>query len=210
MDEATPQRRRRRRRQEEPQSLLRDRRVGPALAGVMTLAALAYLASAWLLFSSDAGGFANAYVGASPQEVLYFVGRPDRVKSAGSEQWSAPSDPSKSSDWLYDRKSARLRIQFDPATGGVDRILCSSVRKQAAADCPSPFGVAVGDSEIQLLDRIGQASRERLNNGSKLMHYDELGYEFRLDNFFVTAISYRGAGPSTWDRLIRFLRWALP
>jgi hypothetical protein len=176
----------------------------------MTVAALGYLASAWLSFSRDRSGFADAYMGATPQEVLYLIGRPDRVKSAASGPWTKASDPSTASDWLYDRKSAQLRIQFDPASGSVNRIVCSSVRKGTLADCPSPFGVAVGDSEIQLLDRIGQASWERLSNGSKLMHYDELGYEFRLESFLVTAISYRAPRSSTADTLVRFSRWALP
>jgi hypothetical protein len=185
-------------------------RLDRAIAIVMTLAALAYLLIGGSSYWDDTTGYGGAYVGATPQEILYFVGRPDRVRTSAAEEWSTSPQPAKFAQWLYDRQSAVQRIDFEPDTMRLISISCAAAAGPGLLACPRTLGVGVGDSELQLLERLGVPSHEQLHEGRKLMRYNELGYEFVLENLGVRSIRHASFPSDVPGRISQFLRWILP
>jgi hypothetical protein len=212
MDEVSRPRRssRRRRKEDKRAGLLQSPRLDRAIGIVMSLTALAYLVVGASSYWADTTGYGGAYVGATPQEILYFVGRPDRVRKNAAEEWSPSPQPTQFPQWLYDRQPVVQRIDFEPDRMRLISISCAVAAGPGLSACPRTLGVGVGDSELQLLERLGMPNEEQLHEGRKLMRYNALGYEFVLENLGVRSIRHASFSSDVPGQIIQFLRWILP
>jgi hypothetical protein len=189
---------------------LRHPRTGRFIAILMIVAAFFFGATGYTFHIAESTGYGGTYFGARPQEIFYFLGKPTGVRSRDGETWRTVEDPTNFPQWLYDRQSVIQLVRFDPETGGLVSFLCRPTEKPGLASCPRTLGVGVGDSEIQLLERLGVPSEERIERGRKVMRYHELDYEFVLENMTVRSIRFTNFQSSIPNRIIRLMRWMLP
>lgn len=181
MNEATAataraSRRRRRRDKKETQGIK-----SPALGrsifwGMVVLTALvaAYTAHQLRLSSIMAGAL---LMGMPQEQVVYMRGNP-RGRTDGGQTW------------LYtDGAGAKGVVRFGP-DGLTRTITCTrDGTGEVAFGCPSIMGVALGDNEDRLRNRLGPPTSERFVKGGKLMAYADMGLVFRMEEYRITGVT---------------------
>jgi hypothetical protein len=115
---------------------------------------------------------------------------PDRVMPAGKTV-------SDYLEWSYllknlsNNSTANVYVDFDPATKQIENIDCVDFTDTQHL-CPPLAGIAVGDSEDRVRDRLGTPDRYELDGVTKTMSYDSIGVEFKLTKGTVYYLRLSG------------------
>lgn len=113
-------------------------------------------------------------LGMTKSEVRYMMGTPRATPSATT--------------WNFLEEGRDTVVGFNPA-GRLDSITCTSMLGRAG--CQSIFGIDIGTTEDRVWLLLGKPDREEYGHDSKTIHYDGLGFSFRLSRFAVTHLQLR-------------------
>jgi hypothetical protein len=89
-------------------------------------------------------------------------------------------------EWSYEQSSNRIDVTFNPEKTAVVAIDCYSNDRQRR--CPSIGGVKDGDSEQEVIQKLGTPGTSRIEFGrngmttTKIMNYPKVGIELWLSN----------------------------
>lgn len=171
---ARASRRRRRRDKKETQGIKAPGLGSSIFWGVAVLMGLAtfYTAHQLRLSSIMAGPL---LIGMPEEQVIYMRGNP-RGKTDGGATW-----------FYTDGAGAKGVVRF--GTDGVVRTISCMREGDVAFGCPSIMGVALGDNEDRLRNRLGPPTSERFIKGGKLMAYGDMGLVFRMEEYRITGVT---------------------
>ena len=167
------------------------------IAIVVAALALVYIGLSWRDFSSNTGGYGDLWLGATPEEVSYYEGKPtaELADGAGGGQ-----------EWIHDTNGRHLETHF--AAGRAVELACGTVG--SASECPSALGFSVGDTEDSLYKRLGPPTSEGIVNGVKAMHYNDIGFTFLLERGQIRRIVLQQTSQRLGAMIGRYVRWAIP
>jgi hypothetical protein len=131
--------------------------------------------------------YAGIRLGMGPDEVLYINGSPPAVYGEAEKEgkWRGfqPIIETKNLEkgklvqdyqvWSYEQSSNRIDVTFNPEKTAVVAIDCYSIDRQRR--CPSIGGVKDGDSELEVIRKLGTPGTSRIERG--------------LDNMTTTLLS---------------------
>lgn len=167
--------RRKRRRKKAQEQGWQSPRIGRNLAlAVLLLAGAAYGYAALGMW--NAAGMAGVLApGMSEAEVRYLRGEPKQ---------HTPDNLA----WTYaEGEGAETVVRFDEARQ-IKSITCSALAGSAFG-CPEAFGVTIGTSEDQVINRLGVASEQTYIPNGKIMAYNDLGLVYTMREFRVVQIT---------------------
>lgn len=204
--------------------------------GKLTVAAVCVLIPAALLlafqkFNAGLNEYCNVRVTDDKKEVLYrlgyppfVLGEPERIAGsdgfwqpvfdtdAGVEPKAAMPAGKRINDfdgWGYHLgPAASINLEFDHRTGKVKSISCTDFGKMPPYACTPLSGIAVGDTEEHVQDKLGKPTRHKLDGVSKTIRYDDLGVEFILAKgkvYMLTILSERAGALAILSRYLRTL-----
>jgi hypothetical protein len=181
-----------------------------SLTGVIVLIAVAtlvYVGIGFHQYYKDLEKYCGIRIYDDRNEVLYRLGFPAAVlddsqksgkypgrRSYKTNRKAAGDDPDKMMpegktvadyyEWSYPFKgagnvSADVYVDFDRATKAIENIDCVDFTDSPHL-CPSLAGIAVGDTEDRVRDKLGKPDRYELDGVTKTLSYDGAGIEFRL------------------------------
>lgn len=196
---------------------------------------LTFVLSAWTKFETDLTTYHGAKIGMTKIEAQYALDAPQTVQgpeTEGESDWTISSplrvnpleentaipdgyDPipdGKSAmdydSWHFWSKRGSFDLDFDAKSHRVERIACYS---ENTAACDTLFGISIGSSEDEVLNRLGTPNKQEIVGGgtimgspvqvAKSMEYNSLGLHLVLAKKAVTGISKRPA------RNVRFWWW---
>ena len=84
---------------------------------------------------------------------------------------------------------AELTVEFKPQGIRVNRITCAATNTGAGKQCPSLFGIRIGDTEPSILRKLGEPDSQKFYGATKTLEYADLGVDFTLDKQDVYRIS---------------------
>lgn len=115
-------------------------------------------------------------IGIPAEQVVYLRGKPLGTTDGGAT-------------WIYnDGAGAKGVVRFGP-DGLTRTISCTRAGDDVAFGCPTVMGVALGEDEDQLRNRLGPPTAERFIAGGKLMAYADMGLVFRMEEYRVTGVT---------------------
>ncbi len=162
--------------------------------------------------------YGDVTLGMERNEVLYRMGTPDAVTdNVPIEQNIYPvyftdsHDPvnvmpkgktiSDYNEWAYTRDPARYDIDLDPKSHRVTVSACFDNADKPR--CPSLYGVSAGQSEEDVIARLGTPSKQDLKEGTKTLTWDDLGVVLYLKKSQVYFIKKVEPKSSAWDAFWR-------
>lgn len=193
-----------------------------AVAAAVVVIAVGWLAMAALRFVGGPGQYCGVYRADNRKEVLYRLGNPQAVLGAPEkDKWGlwmrvytpGSADPKQMmpagkteddfSGWAYSPAGdTTITVSFDKSDG-VESISCMTVHVNA---CPHLAGVAFGDTEEQVIHRLGRHhARYILDGVSKRLRYDDLGVEFLLTKDRVYTLTMLGTRPPLYASVIDYV-----
>jgi hypothetical protein len=135
--------------------------------------------------------YASLRLGIGPAEVMYIKGYPPQVlgEAAKNDEWpgqpiietknlESGKRPQDYRDWSYSDSSTRIDVTFNAERTAVVAIACYSNDRQGR--CPSIGGVTDGDSEQEVIRKLGTQGWQRITDVTKNMRYPDLGIELWL------------------------------
>jgi hypothetical protein len=155
--------------------------------GLITLAAGGIYS--WIQFrhlKSKQTEYAGLRLGMTMAEAKYVKGIPDFVVDNTPIRTSNLDEGKKIEeyrDWRY--ADSTLQLVFNDDNNLLGAIACSS-----ASACPEILGITIGDSEQQLLSKLGQPSTAKIDGLVKEMNYSSLGVlvDLRQQKIFMFGI----------------------
>jgi len=129
--------------------------------------------------------YAGLRLGVSPDEVLYVKGYPAVVLVTDAP--ASEDNPSvvRTSDleigkrvqdyqyWGYEDDDRNITVVFNPEKTAVFAIRCYS--RDRLGRCPSIAGVFDGDSEQEVIRKLGLPDSSPIRDGNKFLRYDSIG-----------------------------------
>lgn len=157
-------------------------------------------------FTHDLAQYQGIRIGAPKIEVEYVLGHPKYVLAPPSPddtpqppqgfliqyEVDATSGPTampagktsvEFNSWSWDESGHRVDVDFDPKTHNVTTVSCYvNEPEHAVVDCSTIGGVSTGNTEAEMIARIGQPDRSEFNElgASKTVYYGDLGFEIYL------------------------------
>lgn len=151
----------------------------PSLGRNLVLALLLLVGAAYAgaaLGMWNAAGMAGVLApGMSEAEVRYLRGEP-KVHSPDNRVWT-----------YAEGEGAESLVHFNDARQ-VESISCRALAGSAFG-CPEAFGVTIGTSEDQVINRLGVASDQTYIPNGKIMTYNDLGLVYTMREFRVVQIT---------------------
>jgi hypothetical protein len=137
--------------------------------------------------------YAGIRIGMTPDEVMYIKGFPPTVfgepRDDGDWKGFQPAIETKDlekgkrvqdyRDWSYGPPNSRIDIKFNEAKDAVIAVQCYSGDRLGS--CPSIAGVTDGDSEKEVIRRLGNPDTSRIEGVTKTMAYRNLGITLKLE-----------------------------
>jgi hypothetical protein len=136
--------------------------------------------------------YASIRLGMGPDKVYYIKGSPTAVHEEemegpykGSYSIIEPKDLEKGKDvfdyqtWRYQGYQYRIEVAFNAEKTAVVAIKCYSSFPERR--CPPIAGVTDGDSEQEVIQKLGEPGTSRTTGVAKFMSYQNLGIELWLD-----------------------------
>jgi hypothetical protein len=149
--------------------------------------------------------YAGLRLGISPDEVIYIKGYPLNVYGPPEKEgeWAGFQRMFKAEElekgehvknyqgWLYEDGFKRIDIKFNTEKSAVVEIECMSRDRESQRRCPPIFGVTDGDSEREVIRKLGppgtfqievarSTPKVRALGGTKFMSYPNVGMHLRL------------------------------
>jgi hypothetical protein len=135
--------------------------------------------------------YAGLRLGISPDEVMYIKGYPPEVLGAAAKEDEWPGQPvidtknletgqriQDYKDWAYEDSFNRIDVTFNAEKTGVVKIGCYSNDRHRR--CPPIFGVADGDSEQDVILKLGPPGTSQITGVTKVISYPNVGIELWL------------------------------
>jgi hypothetical protein len=142
--------------------------------------------------------YAGIRLGMGPDEVLYINGSPPAVYGEAEKEgkWRGfqPIIETKNLEngklvqdyrvWSYEQSSNHIDVTFNPEKTAVVAIACYSIDRQGR--CPSIGGVKDGDSELEVIRKLGTPGTSRIERGRdnmttmEFITYPKVGIELWL------------------------------
>jgi hypothetical protein len=155
--------------------------------------------------------YAGLRLGISPDEVLYIKGYPPEVLGAALKAeedgvWAGlqpliMTDSLKKGervedykDWIYPDGFNHIDIAFNGEKTALVSIKCYS--PDSRRRCPPISGVAIGDSEQNVVRKLGPPGTSRIDGITKVISYPNVGIELYLsekDGVYMLGINNRSA-----------------
>jgi hypothetical protein len=147
--------------------------------------------------------YAGLRLGMSQDEVMYTKGYPPFVlgEEVTDPQWkgSMPVVDTKNlekgkraidyRDWYYEEDQRNINVTFNRARTAVTEIQCYSEDK--VYRCPELGGVRDGDSEKEVLRKLGNPTTSKIDGVTKQMSYGDLNIEIWLTKEVVYMLALR-------------------
>jgi hypothetical protein len=159
---------------------------------VLAIFALTLLAAA-MKFWLERTYYPQIWLGATPAEVRYGFGGPQKVLQNGALE-----------KWIYTLSGHEDFVEFD--NGVATKVGCVST----GGACPGILGVKGDAFEDELLNRFGLPSGQNLTDGEKLISYHDLSLSFKLRKFAVTTIEIDVSDNVSFTMLDRLLIFLIP
>ncbi len=159
---------------------------------VLAIFALTLLEAA-MNFRSERTSYQQIWLGATPAEVRYGFGAPQKVRQNGALE-----------TWAYNFSGYEEFVEFD--NGAATKVGCMST----GGACPGVLGVKGDTFEGELFARFGLPSGQSLTDGEKIIAYRDLSLSFRLKKYAVTAIEIDKSYKASFSILYRFLVFLMP
>lgn len=167
-----------------------------------------YLVGGLTIFAKEAKMYDNFFIGNTPQEVVYAVGKPAMARNSDSEQWRPVQDAQPSPQWMY--TAPFMIISFSPQQA-VENVVCSNQDKVSQGACVPTLKVDIGDHEVAVLAKLGMPTQLFTTpDGKRIYRYPELGHDFVFEQFYVRSMRVYPMNGDTLGWCWRFLLWMLP
>ena len=167
-----------------------------------------YLGSGLVIFSREAKTYDNFFIGNSPEEVVYAVGRPAMARNSDAEQWKPVQSGQRSAQWMY--TAPFMIVSFSPEQT-VQNVVCTNQDKVSQGPCVPTLNVDIGDHEVAVLARLGlPTALFTTADGKRIYRYPELGHDFVFEQFYVRSVRVYPMNGDTLGWCWRFLLWMLP
>ena len=198
------------------------KRIGLGLLGLIALLIVSIQVSNYRSFARSAEVYGNVSLGQSQQEVQYRLGDPDIVlqvagkakngeftdpyvvkpTTAEDEGWKMPAGRTIYSfdHWTYGLRTSLSSTDIEFKNGKVSSAACFVDGTNGS--CLSLYDVRVGDTEEQLVTRLGQPTKTSLSDEVKTITYSDLGAEFFLKRAQVYGLKVTGK-PKSFMALVR-------
>ncbi len=169
---------------------------------------IVYLGFGWTIFAQDSKNYDSIFIGNTPQEVIYAVGKPAMARNSDAEPWHPVPDARGNMEWMY--TSPFMVVTFNPDQT-VRNVVCTNKDKLSQGACVSTLRVDIGDHEVAVFAKLGwPTGYDTTSDGKRVFSYPELGHDFVFEQFYVRAIRVYPANGDTLSWLWRFLLWILP
>lgn len=208
------------------QRLKRSRRTRFVVASIVVFAVSIAIFSTARKFSRFLDVYENIAINSTRAEVRYrlgpppmvlgelesgeFPGRPGYYTDRAVDPLNAMpegTDPDDYDIWSYGHTSdsdQELMIEFDEA-GLATEVSCMQMNNPYSS-CSPLFGVRIGDSEEEMIARLGHPNSERISGPSKIIRYTDIGVEFTLTRgrvYRLTLTREKGEAHSIFLRYVR-------
>jgi hypothetical protein len=178
------------------------------LLSAMGLLAFAYVGYNWLTFDYETTTYHDVYIGSTPPDVVYAVGKPAMARGGDAESWQPVQDARRSAQWMY--TNPFMVIHFNP-NQTVANIVCSNQDKVSTGACVPTIKTDIGDHEQQVFGKLGfPTNLITTDDGKHIYSYPEIGHDFVLEQFYVRSIRVYPRSGNTAGWWWRFLIWMLP
>jgi hypothetical protein len=176
------------------------------LRSAMGLLALLYVGYNWLIFDYETRTYHDVYVGSTPPDVVYAVGKPAMTRNSDAETWQPAQDARRSAQWMY--TNPFMVIHFN-ANQTVANIVCSNQDKVSTGACVPTLKTGIGDHEQQVFAKLGfPTGLITTDDGKHIYSYPELGHDLVLEQFYVRSIRVyprNGDVGGWWWRLLLYM-----
>jgi hypothetical protein len=159
---------------------------------VLAVFALTLLAAA-AKFWSERTYYPQILLGATPAEVRYGFGSPQKVGKNGAFE-----------TWAYIVPGHDEFVYFD--NGVATKVGCVS----NGGNCPGILGIEGGAFEDELIARLGKASQQYINDGEKIILYQDLSLSFKLNKFKIIDIFIDRSNKLSFSAIYRFIVFLMP
>jgi hypothetical protein len=179
----------------------------------IAVAVLAFVYLGIMVFSFHADTVMLGYrsTGAPQSEILYGFGRPEFVRAGGGAPVRVQADtPLAGYDiWQYPAEGGGTFLFHFNGAQISDRVSCSHPAGERG-NCPSVFGIGLGEKEESIIGRLGAPSDRILHGTSATLRYASLGVEFELEQFRLRGIALSTNRYSVPGRIPVFIRYLMP
>lgn len=177
------------------------------LAAMGTLTTL-YVLGGLAIFSKETKTYDNFFIGDSPQEVVYAVGKPAMARNSDAEQWQPVQAAQPSAQWMY--TAPFMILSFSPQQT-VENVVCTNQDKVSQGACVPTLKVDIGDHEVTVLAKLGAPTNLFTTpDGKRIYRYPELGHDFVFEQFYVRSMRVYPMNGDTFGWCWRFVLWMLP
>jgi hypothetical protein len=187
-----------------------------------------WLRGEWTSYKNPPSIYGKIWLGDSREEVRYKLGDPpevdDDVQSAqGADRVyvtnrkdpinAMPADRTVNqfNTWQYPGRGddAHYDVYFDATTGRAIALVCFDFFQPTTHYCPSLFGIAIDDSESEVINAIGEPTRESISEGVKILEYDDRGIVVRLSKERVYSLQLSRPKNPAPPSVLAFLHWLM-
>jgi hypothetical protein len=184
-----------------------------------------WLTSEWISYRNPPSIYGKIRLGDSREEVRYKLGDPpevdDDVQSAlgpnpqvhvnSINDLPANRIADQFNTWRYPGRGddAHYDVYFDATTGRATTLACFDVIRPTTYYCPRLFEIAIDDSESEVIDVFGEATRKSINEGVKILEYDDKGIVVRLSKERVYSLQLSRPKKPASPSVRAFLYWLM-
>jgi hypothetical protein len=199
-----------------------------ALSIALTVTAI-WLTGEWNSYKNPPSVYGKILLGDSREVVRYKLGDPPEVDDAvvkaqaqnalGTSRVHAnpsnalPADKTVNqfNTWRYPGRGddAHYDVYFEATTGRAIALACFDFFHPTTHYCPSLFGIAIDDSESEVIDVFGEPTRQSISEGVKILEYDDRGIAVRLSKERVYALQLSHRKNSASPSVAAFLDWLI-
>lgn len=178
------------------------------LLGAIGMLTVLYVGYNWLTFDYETSTYHDVYIGRTPPDVVYAVGKPVMVRNSDAESWQPAQDARRSAQWMY--TNPFMVIHFNPDQT-VANIVCSNQDKVSTGACVPTVKTDIGNQEAEVWARLGFPTNIiTTDDGKHIYSYPELGHDFVLEQFYVRSIRVYPRNGDVGGWWWRFLLYMLP
>lgn len=187
-----------------------------------------WLTREWARYANPPSIYGKIGLGDSREEVRYKLGDPPEVDGDVPNAQGAvrvystnrddpvnaiPADKSVNqfNTWQYPGKGddAHYDVYFDATTGRANVLVCFDFFRPTTHYCPSLFGIAIDDSESEVINVIGEPTRKSISEGVKVLVYDDRGIVVRLSKERVYSLQLGHPKKPAPRSVLAFLHWLI-
>ena len=177
----------------------------PSGMGALTIA---YVMLGWMIFGIESKTYNNIFIGNTPQEVIYAVGKPVMARNSDAQPWQPAQTVPNGSEWMF--TTPFMIVTFNPDQT-VRNVVCANKDKVSQGACVSTLKVDIGDHEATVFAKLGfPSSYTTTSDGKRVFSYPELGHDFVFEQFYVRSIRVYAANGDTLGWFWRFVLWITP